>query len=307
MFDPEKNLINLNELKKKREKGFNQESVDPNKEMEKETEADKNKDGKTFEEEKAKQEKIDEEDLKKIREKFENPEKKKEIMEEYGEKRASTLKNVMDLGIKITPVVGEASMIADGLRGKNKITGEKLSGKERLFNVAVGTTGLALLFVPGAGEVGEAARTAMVLGKGVRIGKAMEKGIVAGRSVKGMERLAKVASESEKGKKFSSVFTKTSEFMKKNPELVKKAESGFDDWLKKYLTENNPARKKMGEIKTTRAGSLLEKTGITDDAKSFSIKDFTKEKVLSFFKSKKEKPETTPEESKENLEKRKVA
>lgn len=296
MFNPEKNLIKSSDHEEKQKKEPGRELFKPDK-----IEAEESK--KTISEEKAEQEKIDQEDLKKIREKLESPEKKKEIMEEYGEKRAGTFKNALDLGVKVVPVAGEASMIMDGIRGKNLITKEKLTGKERIFNVAVGTAGLALLFVPGAGEAGEAARTAMVFGKGARIGKAAEKGIVAGRSTKGMEHLAKLSSKSEKGGKLSSIFTKTSEFMKKNPKLVEKAELRVDDWLKKYLTENNPARKKSEKLKATRIGSFLEKTGINDDTKPFSIK----KKVLSFFKPKKEKLEATPEESKENLEKRKVA
>lgn len=311
MFNPEKNLINLNEFKKKREKESNQESVEPNKGIGKETKTDENKDSKTIEEEKAKQDKIDQEDLKKIREKLENPEKKKEIMEKYGEKRAGILKNTIDLGIKLVPVVGEASMILDGATGKNLVTGEKLTKKERMFNILIGTSGALLYLVPIGGELGYTARAAMTLGKGLKFGKTMEKGVVAGRSIKGMKGIAQLAAKSEKGKNFSAFFEKTAKFMEKvktkNPELFEKVEKTIDWKIRNYLKENNPARKDLEKLKNTGIGSLLEKTGITDDAKSFSIKDLAKEKVLSFFKQKKEKPETTPEESKENLEKRKVA
>ncbi len=306
MFNPEKDLINLDEHRKKQEKETEQE-LRPDDETEKKKEVAKDNGGKTLEEERAEQSRIDQKNLKKIREKLENPEKKKEIMEEYGEKRASTLKNVMDLGVKVIPVVGEASMIADGIKGKNKITGEKLSGKERIFNVMVGTGCLVLDFIPIAGEAGEAARIAMVLGKGARIGKAAEKGIVAGRSVKGIEGLSKLAAKSKKGEKFSNICNKTAAFMKKNPGLVEKSEKFADSKIKEYLTKNNPAQKRLEELKKDpRIGSLLEKTGITDDAKPFSIKDFAKEKALSFFK-RKSKPEMAPEEAKEDLEKRKVA
>lgn len=307
MFNPEKDLINLDEHGKKREKETDQESIRPDDETEKKKEVSKDNDRKTLEEERAEQSRIDQENLKKIREKLENPEKKKEIIEEYGEKRASTLKNVMDLGVKTVPVVGEASMIFDGATGKNLVTGEKLTGKERVFNVAVGTGCLVLDFIPIAGEAGEAARIAMVLGKGARIGKAAEKGIVAGRSIKGIEGLSKLAAKSKKGEKFSNICNKTAAFMKKNPKLVEKSEKFADSKIKEYLTKNNPAQKRLEELKKDPGiGSLLEKTGITDDAKPFSIKDFTKEKALSFFK-RESKPEITPEESKEDLEKRKVA
>lgn len=305
MFNPDKDLIRLGVLKK--EKTKQEESAGKLTEHN-EIVTERNSDQKSFSEAKATQEKADQEALGKLREKFKDPEKKKEIIEVYGEKRAGTLKKATDLGVKIIPVIGEASMIIDGTTGKNRITGEKLSGKERVFNVAVGTGCLVLDFIPIAGEAGEVARIGMVLGKGARIGKTAEKGIVAGRSIKGMEGLAKLSAKSKKGEKFSDFFQKTAKYMEKfknkNPELFKKMEETADSRIKKYLTENNPTKKRLEELeKDPRIGSLLERVGETENAEHSS--EPIRKKIIDFLKKPKQEP--LPEEGMENIEKKKAA
>ncbi|HOX10634.1 MAG TPA: hypothetical protein P5323_01510 [Candidatus Moranbacteria bacterium] len=233
------------------------------------------------------QKKIDE-----IKKKLETPAEKEKIFEEAGEKRAETLKRAMtDITVKVIPGIGELSMIVDGVTGKNLITKEKMTGKERIFNVAVGVAGGVLYFVPVAGEAAYAARVAVVLGKGARFEKVAKEGIVAGRSIKAMEWLAKASAKSEREKNFSRIFEKTGELMNKNPKLVEKLEKAVDFKLKRELKENNPVEKDINNI--------LGKEKIDN-----SIKEKIKGSVLNFFRN---KTKTSQEKTQENLEKRKAA
>lgn len=247
---------------------------------------------KTLAEDALNQEKNDQKKIYEIKKKLETSIEKEEIFEEAGEKRAETLKRAMtDITVKVIPGIGELSMIVDGVAGKNLITKEKMTGKERIFNVAVGVAGGVLYLVPVAGEAAYAARVAVVLGKGARFGKVAKEGIVAGRSIKAMEWLAKASAKSEQGKNFSRIFEKTGELMNKNPKLVEKLEKAVDFKLKRELKENNPVEKDINNI--------LGKEKIDN-----SIKEKFKRNVLSFFRN---KTGTSQEKTQENLEKRKAA
>ena len=152
-------------------------------------------------------------------------------MEKYQGKRASLFSNVLirrlaSSGLDMVPLAGDISMALKGITGKDYITNEKLSGKQRLIYTSVGVIGTALFFVPGMNVASEGVRDLIVQGK------AVNKGLLNGKSTAALKSLAQAGLT--KGETYSSAATvllKTAEFMEKHPSLVRAAESKVEDVL----------------------------------------------------------------------------
>jgi len=135
---------------------------------------------------------------------LENQEKKRSIMEHFGGERGEMLKGLLTSevtsnGLDMVPFVGGGKMLTESIWG-SKLTGEKLSGKERIIHGAMGAGILALDFT-GAGELlsltGKSPELVQKIGS-----KLAEKGMASG----------------------AKIFEKSAAFMAEHPDLTRKAE-----------------------------------------------------------------------------------
>ncbi len=209
---------------------------------------------------------------------FGNGKTREQIIAEAGEKRQTVAsKQLESVALELTPVVGNAKLVSDAVVGKNVVTGEQLSNKERVVNGLVGGAGLLLDAVPAAGEGAELAKDALVLARGG------EKALVEGKSIGLMERgAARLAGkESPKAKKASRFLFKTAHFLKRHPELVQRAEKALDKKLQKKIqkyTKGTPEewdKNKPGKGSGSRLVDSALQSSLPGDllAKKDQIKD----------------------------------
>lgn len=140
-------------------------------------------------------------------ERTENQAERERIMDQFQEKRGNMLTNFMTSemasnGLDLVPFAGSGKMIVESITGKT-LSGNKLTGKDRVIHAAIGAGSLALDFT----GIGEAKDVALITGKSV--------GLVEKVSVKLAERGAL---------KSAKVFEITSKFMAEHPQLVGRAE-----------------------------------------------------------------------------------
>ena len=115
-------------------------------------------------------------------------------------------------GLDVVPFVGGGKIITEAVAGK-RLSGEPLSGKERIVHGAVGTAAL-VLDVTGIGEI-------RFVGKAIPLVKKMAEKL----GTRGLTRAAKL-------------FERTVVFMEKHASLVAKAEGVAEQQLKKVLGEH---------------------------------------------------------------------
>jgi hypothetical protein len=170
------------------------------------------------------------------KEKIKNIEKER-TMEGFQQERGTILRDLlsfetMNSGINLVPFAGGGKMLVEAIAGK-ELTGNELTGKERVIHGAIGAGSLALDFT----GIGEAGKVGVIAGKSIGL---IEK-IGARLSAKGAVRSARI-------------FEKTAEFMVKNPELTAKAEIYADTKIKSLITkikdyqkDNRPTKESPAE------------------------------------------------------------
>lgn len=184
-------------------------------------------------------------------------EKRKEIIEKAGEKRDGTMRKTLDKiqayckehniseKIDLIPIAGEISMLAKGILGKDYLTGEKLTRRERLMNTVVGGASALAWAVPGAGEFAEGGKDAIVLGRE----GAVAAGLV-GKTTGYAERIGSklVAQEAPKAKSFGKVVTTIAGFMRRHKTEVEWAENRAASLVEKQLKDHprRVARERLG-------------------------------------------------------------
>ncbi len=159
----------------------------------------------------------------------------REVIDEAQGQRGRLARELFSTAIGLVPGVGEAKYIIDAIKGKDILTGRKMTGKERIFLGAVGTIGLALWLYPPAGAAGEAAR-AVIAGE-----KGAEKALFVGKSTG----LVRAAGEMFKGLgcvKEAEVALKTASFMAEHPALVAMAERNVARSLEEAGDKYHPNR-----------------------------------------------------------------
>lgn len=149
-------------------------------------------------------------------EKVEVSAEKQEIIDKAGEQRAGIFKRsaykILDFATDIAPFISGGKEIYKGIEGESD--GKKLTTKERIVHGALGAAYIALDLV-GVGEGREAA-------------------VAAGKGIVAVEKLAVYAAK--KGKtKLASMFSKTAEFMARNPEITAKVEGQIDKHINKQI------------------------------------------------------------------------
>jgi len=192
-----------------------------------------------------KQEQNDEREIQAVEKTLEHPTEKEKIIEKAGEERAGIFKRSMSVGIDMVPAVGEASMIVKGIIGKDYLTQEKLSGKERIVYIGIGVAGAALLFIPGVGEATEATRIGLVAGK------SLGRGFLVGKSLKGLEGVAKITAK--KSPALARTFERTAVLAKNNPKILARGEKYAEKRIAEFLKKNDPHKKNLTPAKTLGA------------------------------------------------------
>lgn len=165
-----------------------------------------------------------------------SPERGKEregILAESQEKRKDLLKDVLTSemasnGLNLVPFAGGGKMLVESLMGL-ELTGKKMDGRERIIHAAVGTGSLALDFA-GVGVIGKGA---LIVGKSI--------GIVERMGVRLAERGAT---------RSAKIFNETAEFMRRNPEVVRRMERTAEAYTKKNARKMK--RYAQGEYREVR-------------------------------------------------------